>query len=184
MDKVESYEHRGVRVDIYYDESPTSPREFDNATTMVVQADRYADIDEPQFPMEREAFARGDYRLLERYLRTACGVVAFGQWQSHRDCWGYAYVTRERAEELGVADPAGALEAETEEYCDWAQGIVYGFIVADGTDDHDSCWGFIGDIDYCKQEANEAAEWVTRKREERYVARRTLAARRGRMVLA
>lgn len=164
MEAVETYEHEGVTVEIHWDGDATSPREWDNATIMVTQADRYLSPDEPQFPNEREAFLRGDYELLERYLRTACGVVAFGQWQSQRDCWGYAYVTRERADELGITDPDGALKAETDEYGSWAQGKAYGYIVDPDGPDEDSCWGFIGDIDYCKSEANSMAEWVAKAR--------------------
>jgi len=164
MQALETYEHQGVRVGIYYDEDATSPREWDNATIMVTQAERYISPDEPQFPNEREAFERGDYKLLERYLRTACGVVAFGQWQSQRDCWGYAYITAERAQELGITDPAGALRAETDCYCQWAQGEAYGYIVDEDGPDEDSCWGFIGEMDYCKEQANEIAEWVAKQR--------------------
>ena len=167
MTPVETYEHEGVTVSIYYDEDATSPREWDNATIMVCQADRYISPDEPQFDNEREAFQRGDYALLERYLRTACGVVAFGQWQSHYDCWGYAYVTKERADELGVTNPDEALKAETQEYADWAQGICYGFIVDEEGPDEDSCWGYIGDDGYVKEAANEAAEYAAQCKAER-----------------
>ncbi len=164
MNAVETYEHDGVQVNIYDDEDPVSPREWDNATTMVCQADRYISPDEPQFPNEREAFGRGDYELLERYLRLACGVVAFGQWQSQRDCWGYAYITKERADEMGITDYERALDGETNDYSDWAQGSVYGYIVDEGGPDEEACWGFVGDIDYCKEEANGMAEYVAKAR--------------------
>ena len=167
MTPLETYEHEGVTVRIYPDTDATSPREWDNATIMVTQADRYLSPDEPQFDNEREAFQRGDYELLERYLRTACGVVAFGQWQSQRDCWGYAYVTKERADELGVTNPDEALKAETQEYADWAQGICYGFIVDEEGPDEDSCWGYIGDDGYVKEAANEAAEYAAQCKAER-----------------
>ena len=167
MTPVETYEHEGVTVSIYYDEDATSPREWDNATIMVCQADRYISPDEPQFDNEREAFERGDYALLKRYLRTACGVIAFGLWQSQRDCWGYAYVTKERADELGITDPVLCLKAETEDYEAWAQGEAYGYIVDEEGPDEDSCWGYIGDDGYVKEAANEAAEYAAQCKAER-----------------
>ncbi len=63
------------------------------------------------------------------------------------------------------------LVAEAKEYASYLEGEAYGFIVTakDGEtcqecghqkepDVLDSCWGFIGDIDYCRQEARSVAE--------------------------
>ena len=39
-------------------------------------------------------------------------------------------------------------------------GEVYGFIVSSDDDDHmESCWGFIGDAEYCMSEGKAAAAW-------------------------
>jgi hypothetical protein len=164
----DTYEHEGVGVEIHYDMDPMSPREWDNATTMVSLAPRYNSPDDPQFPNEREAYERGSYALLERYLRVACGVVAFDQWSAGMDNWGYAYITRERADELGMTERyEDALNAETCEYAQWVEGQVYGYVVDPCGPDEDSCWGFIGDPDYAKQEANAMAHWVSVERAKR-----------------
>ena len=40
-------------------------------------------------------------------------------------------------------------------------GEVYGFIVSSDDDDHiESCWGFIGDAEYCMSEGKAAAAWL------------------------
>jgi hypothetical protein len=56
--------------------------------------------------------------------------------------------------------PQEVAESVVKEWTYYLDGEVYGYVVTtlDG-DDVDSCWGFIGDIDYCKEEANSAAEW-------------------------
>ena len=55
------------------------------------------------------------------------------------------------------------LNQDIRTYNHWISGEVYGYVVqlrdADGEEigDEDSCWGFIGDEDYCLQEAMESA---------------------------
>lgn len=74
-----------------------------------------------------------------------------------REEYGVKRVTkalRERVE--------GYLRQEVKTYDEFLTGEVYGFVVegtnADGEQVHDSCWGFYGGIDYCREEANAAAE--------------------------
>jgi hypothetical protein len=63
-----------------------------------------------------------------------------------------------------------AVNGEVEEYARYLEGDCYGYVVADDTPFHDSCWGFIG-FKYAKQEANQAAEHaatqMAKEREER-----------------
>ena len=49
-------------------------------------------------------------------------------------------------------------EAEIEEFQNWANGEVYGYIITDNDGETlDSCWGFYG-YEYCKEEAERAAK--------------------------
>ena len=57
--------------------------------------------------------------------------------------------------------------AEVSEYDSFLRGEVYGYIVDNDGPDEDACWGFVGDIDYCKEAANEAAECAAQERAER-----------------
>jgi hypothetical protein len=85
---------------------------------------------------------------------------------------GFAYTTHERVTELcGEEEKYHSEEwieeqvrAEIKQYDSYLRGECYGFIVADGTEDEESCWGFLGDIDYCKQEANAVAEAIAHDR--------------------
>jgi hypothetical protein len=52
---------------------------------------------------------------------------------------------------------AKAVDAEVEEYARYLEGDVYGYVVAEDTPFHDSCWGFIG-FKYAQEQANEAAK--------------------------
>lgn len=42
-------------------------------------------------------------------------------------------------------------------------GEIYGYVVKDTDDEHlDSCWGFVGEIDYCKEEGMLAADSIAK----------------------
>ena len=74
---------------------------------------------------------------------------------------GFAYNTKAQLEAFGndseSEDLTKHLEAEIDSYNDYLSGNCWGFIVAGETDDEDSCWGFLGDIEYCKSEAEAIA---------------------------
>ena len=79
------------------------------------------------------------------------------------------YVTTETLQKEWSGDREAARKcmlAEVKEYTQWMSGEVYGYVIkdADGNDlpgtMQDSCWGFIGDSDYVRSEANSAAEGV------------------------
>lgn len=59
---------------------------------------------------------------------------------------------------------AECLKGEVETWNRWLNGEVYGYIIETEDDDHaDSCWGYYEE-DYCKSEANSAAEHLAEKR--------------------
>ena len=52
-----------------------------------------------------------------------------------------------------------AIRGEVAEYDQYLTGQVYGYVIEDEDGDHvDSCWGFIGGLDYVRTSAKEAAE--------------------------
>jgi hypothetical protein len=55
------------------------------------------------------------------------------------------------------------LEGEVEVYDQYLTGDVWGYVVADGEDDEESCWGFFGQ-EHCIEEAKRVAEYVAKKR--------------------
>lgn len=73
---------------------------------------------------------------------------------------GWIYMSKERAEQEGIADPLEYLRGEVSTYDEYLTGQVYGFVITDADGDTvDSCWGFYG-LDYCKEAARDAAESV------------------------
>jgi hypothetical protein len=94
-------------------------------------------------------------------------------------CVGFIYVSKARVREnfmvkritKGIlARATEVLVAEVKEYASYLEGDVHGFIITkkDGETCQgcghkepeivESCWGFIGEIDYCRREARAVAE--------------------------
>lgn len=145
---------------ILYDENCPNPREWDNLGTMVCFHGRYNLGDKHHYtsPQEFVDEVREDKAIiLPLYLYDHSGLAmnttGFScPWDSGQVGW--IFVTKERVrEEYGVKRITrkvrdrviAALKAEVEEYNQWLQGDVYGFVLEDEEGNMvDSCWGFFG----------------------------------------
>lgn len=179
-----SYEHEGVPVKIIHDTDAdyANPRENQtNLGTFLHWHRRYNLGDAQISGQEDEAMRRGGMKLLMRYLtlvRGATVVIPVGLldhsglhvWAGGGAHWsdsagwdsgtvGVIFDTPESRKETGA--PLDTIErqlrAEVEEYDQFIRGEVYGYVVAEGTSEEESCWGFIG-LEYAKEAANEAAD--------------------------
>jgi hypothetical protein len=186
MEPFETFEHAGFTIELHQDTDPESPRGWCNATEMVCWHGRYDLGDRQPNSTERDALERGGLPLLERYLRLVEGVVAFrplglidhsgismyvggGAHWSDSAGWdsgtvGFAYVTKDRADELGVPDPEKAIEVEVQTYDNYLTGRVAGYLLRDNEDTFGGCWGFYPDdegdgLEYLRAEARSEAEY-------------------------
>ena len=78
---------------------------------------------------------------------------------------GFLVMTREKlAEEFKSLEQAEACaRSEFSEFKCYVEGDVYGYVVADGREDEDSCWGFYG-FEWAKEAATEAAGYTATER--------------------
>lgn len=120
--------------------------------------------------------------ILPLYIYEHSGItMSTGSFSDHWDSGqvGWGYVTRSRAEAMGCVGPRfdrvngetvqvgewdvasweKAIEGDVKAYDSFLTGECYGYKVTgiDG-DEIDSCWGFLGDVAYCREEARAAAE--------------------------
>jgi hypothetical protein len=58
------------------------------------------------------------------------------------------------------------LEGEVEHYDQYLRGNCYGYVVEAEDFEEDSCWGFIGDLDYVKKEAESIADYHNKRMDE------------------
>lgn len=182
MEPIETIDKDGFTLKLYPDETPDSPREWDNAGAMVCWHRRYSlgDIDgkkeyggNEDFLAWWQANGKGGV-ILPLYLYDHSGITMSTGRQYPFNCpWdsgqvGWIYVTAEKIrKEWGrntkatKAKALRCLQAEVDTYDQFLTGQVYGYVIEDPQGEHvDSCWGFFG-FDYCKGEAEaQLAYWV------------------------
>ena len=190
---IETFEVDGVTVRIVQDEEPMNPRkEYDNFGHMRCWHRHYSLGDNNTMSVEEgkelaELVEKQGGIVLSLYLYDHSGITmrtsSFScPWDSGqvgfiycdkddiRKNWGVKRVTKKllkQAKEI--------LEAEVEEYDSYLTGECYGFIIEDPDNEHlDSCWGFLGDVKYCREEATSAAKHAAKE----YFAKKVEAERK------
>ena len=84
---------------------------------------------------------------------------------------GYIYMTKETAIEEGLSEETAykRMNQEIKTLDDWIRGECFGYEITDAEGWHiDACGGFLGDIDYCKKEAESVADYYDNKLPKQY----------------
>lgn len=140
-------------------------------------ADKEAIAAEPLFVYEHGGITMrpGRFVWLANDKFTRGDTASHNRWALDDAGWDTSFVgliiaTRDSCEDAGIElDPEKikeALDAEVSIYASYLQGEVYGFVVEPPEDsgvEGDSCWGFLGELDYCKSQANESADYVAER---------------------
>ena len=162
----------GNVIEVYHDENPESPREWDNIGIMAAFHGRYS-LTDKDVPFNAEMFEGWDemeYYItgtlksmvcLPLYMYDHSGItIATTPFSCNWDSGqiGYIYTTAKRLAEIGVnqkndeswedflARIKTCLEGEVETFDQYVTGDVYGFQLKDSEDEEiGSCWGFYGD---------------------------------------
>lgn len=179
MNRYEQITYKGHHINIYYDESPESPRKWSNLGTFYTAHPRYQTEEDFYQHFEQEdvfdeyrdfldSFEK-TYIALKIYLYDHSGLtissVPFScQWDSGwfgivavsieqvKKEYGWKVLTQSRRKKIEEY-----LQNEIDTYNEYLHGEVYGFQITPEDDDTeilDSCWGFFGNdgLDQLKSE--------------------------------
>lgn len=168
MVSIQNFEENGFNVEIFYDEDPESPREWDNlGTILYMKGSRYTLGDEAVDHEDIEEITQSDkYVWLPVYAYIHSGIalntVGFScPWDSGQCGIIYAskddirknFELKRNVTQKTIDKVYNIFKAEIETFSHWASGDVYGFAVKNSDGDViDSCRGFY-DIEYCVEEA-------------------------------
>lgn len=174
---VESFEHEGLKINIWHDQDPINPREWDNIGKMVCFHGRYTLGDKHEFrdPEDFDAFLveeKDKLYILPLYLYDHGGITMKTSpfncpWDSGQV--GYIYMTKKRAEEEGLQDPYKTLEHEVKEYNHYLVGNCYGYTIEDKEGEVlTGMGGYLGYEDFAKEEAIEMAKYYDKTLPKQY----------------
>ena len=159
--------YKGHRISIQFDESPESPRDWDNICVIHIGHNRYAfgdknyDNSESIEEAQNDALKNGDI-CLPLYLYDHSGIsISLSPYMCHWDSGqcGFVQIPREvmlkefhkkiftkNLKEIGMKHAVTEIDILNK----YIMGQVFGYIV---DDDSDSCWGF-----YSEEDAIETAK--------------------------
>jgi len=197
---IESFEHNGLTVQIVHDDDAESPRETCDNMTVLACWHRRSNLGDKQIEggmtakeLIRSLRAEGEkvLALLPLYAYEHGGItMSTGSFSCRFDSGqvGWGYVTQSSAEEMGCVgtytdretgetkayDKAffeEAIRLDVRTYADYLEGQCYGYTVEDddGTEVA-SCWGFVGDLEYVRTEAIDAANHADNPARDRMIA--------------
>jgi hypothetical protein len=154
MEAIKTIEKDGYILKIFYDESPESPREWDNLGTLIfVNKPRsLGDYSDPGADIEA---AKSALIRLPIYIYIHSGIaISTAPFSCHWDSGflGYYYVTREKViSKYGEVTPENIqtaenrARAELEAFGIYLSGDVYGFTIEKAGEVIDSRWGYYGE---------------------------------------
>ena len=184
MEPIEIQEYKGYIIEVFHDENPESPRNFDNLGTMVCFHKKYQLGDPHSYSKDEllDMVENDDYIAIPLYLYDHGGLTmntgGFEHIDSLRWDWGlvgYILVSKEKVREEFRCKRIGKrirqrvykiLEAEVEEYDAYLRGEVYGYRIIDSKGNGiDSCWGFYGDKKYALEYAQQEIDGILENQE-------------------
>ena len=180
---IESYETKNHKISIFYDETPDSPRDWDNQGKMILLHGNY------DLPFENNSLDKEDTEEIQSFMdkvNKAGGVVLPVYMYEHgnialnttRDypfnCqWdssfiGFIYCEKKDFEGLKKSQVEKNLVSEVKTYSQYLNGEIYGFSIEkkhtckechkEDNDLIDSCWGFYDIeeslIEFCMESLN------------------------------
>ena len=152
----------GITGKVEQDEDAFSPREWDNMGTMVCWHRGHNLGDEQPKCSPDEYDLPDDVIKLPLYLYDHSGItMSTSPFSCPWDSGQVGFIYCEKGKE-GMSDEAitKCLEGEVEEYDNYLTGNVWGYVIEDSQGEElDSCWGFIGDQEYCESEMDDIAKW-------------------------
>jgi hypothetical protein len=178
MDAVETYRKGNMLLELFYDETPTSPREWDNIGTIALFSNLYTFSESDALKGYEYTYFKKVVGYLKKYYNAVFVFPVCGSGDSDyyigdisdnsRQILGAIYTTKARIIELCGEDPKyhteefikNAFEGEMKELTQWANGDVYGYILSElvscqcckhvDKTHKNSVWGYFG-LDYARE---------------------------------
>lgn len=175
MELAKEVEHAGKTVKVYFDPEPLNPRkEWDNSTIMLHWHRRY-DLGDKRIERMTEEQVKEQYQeegdpilaILPLNLYDHSGLsVSTGKFSCSFDSGqvGWVIVTESKKAEMGFGEMMTeqweeVIKGDVKTYDDYLTGQVFGYeVVGKEGDTLESCWGYVGDMDYCLTEGKSVAE--------------------------
>lgn len=174
MEAISTTQHKGYTIELHYDQhGGESPRDWENYSTFVMFHGRYDFGDKHSFRDSQELEAhinRDDVISLPVYMYDHSGItISTTPFSCGWDSGQIGYIFMDAAEAQKFEKPLDILEGEIKSLDSYIRGEVYGYVIIDAEgNDTDSCWGYLGDSDYCLNDAIELVDYYDQTNPKQY----------------
>jgi len=163
MEPLETIKYKNCLINIYADEQPESPRDWDNFGNMfckhndyklgddfTIDTDDCEDWEDVAKELKKQCNAE---ILIPLYLYDHSGITMNTTgfscgWDSGQVGWIYCTKEDRKKEGLTPTKARKLMVSEVKDYDYYITGNVYGFEAKDSKGEFiDSCWGFLGDLE-------------------------------------
>ena len=182
MNPIQTIEHNGCKIKIFVDPDPQNPLEYQDASCCFISDmfqhatldDDFLSSDANDMHLHAEVFYT--FRVLFKGNRRQIDSIHIleqeNAWERTRNHAGIIYCAKNVYNDEQHAR-RGA-DSIISEFNNFLSGECYGFEVLDELgNDIDSCWGFLGDLEYAIEQAKEAIDDFVRvekeKRKENFI---------------
>lgn len=172
-DPIETEQVENYTVNVFQDDTGImEPFDCDMPKTWGIDLSNHRDYKSPTYgeacPADMEDLMMDlsieGYTVLPVFLYSHSGrTVSTSPFSCTWDsgCAGVAYISNAEAEKEGIPDPEEYLKNTVKELDYHMTGQLYGYVIEDENGENiDSCWGFVGDSDYCLVEGKAVAEAI------------------------
>lgn len=165
MESIETLENGKFIAEIFYDNDPESPRDWDNLGTFIVKSNRYFSGDKNNiinfddynsYDEVKKELEKQNYIVVPVFAYVHSGVTVNTTgfscpWDSSQ-C-GFIVVSKEKIKKeyswkklssKRIEEIKEYLIGEIETFDQYLQGDVYGYKIYENGEEIDSCWGFYG----------------------------------------
>lgn len=175
MQKIETENYKRFEIEYWYDEYSESPREWDNVGKMICFHNRYTlgdkhNYSSPDDLMDFLNDNKNEIVYLPIYAYEHGNITISTkpyscQWDSGQV--GVIYAYRDELKKRGYKtddEIEYVLNQEVKTFDDYCRGECYGFTLYDDSGEVlESVGGFLGDIEYCKNESIITANYYDNK---------------------
>lgn len=169
-------QYNGYKIEIEHDDAPVNPRkEYDQIGEIVTWGKLQHLSDNPDIPAKytgteykRLLEENGSFHLPVYCYQHSCIMLSTAPFSCPWDSGqiGFIFMSKKTFEEEysgNITTATRVLVGEVEEFSNYLNGDIYGYIIKDENGDIiDSCWGING-YDYCMSEAKMVVDTIVSK---------------------
>lgn len=179
MEALHTEIYKNLKINIYQDEDPISPQDEGDSQVFLVHYHRDCWIENPLMTEDNlRDWYQGEkieqtknYHIfpVAAYIHSGVHLSLESGFPGDSQGWDTSHVGAilvAKSEARLTKTARNIAKGLLEGWNSYLSGEVFGYEVLDGDTSLDSCWGYVGEMDYCITEARSIADYYAKQRQQ------------------